>query len=97
MGSPASGWFRGGGFYSILDVNIFVMCLPNSSLQVAEFVSLVRGLPISYFEGFGSVSLVGIIELPLFSLQSLSAYKEKLNPAHGLSRFHHPCFRHRAL
>lgn len=35
------------------------MCLPNSSLQVAKFVALVRGLRISYFEGFGSVSLMG--------------------------------------
>jgi len=58
MGPPASGLFRGGGFSPILGGKSFVMCLPNSLLQVAEVVALVRGLRIGSFEGFESCEYV---------------------------------------
>jgi len=52
-----------------LDVRRFAMFPPKSSLQVAEFAGLVRGLRLSYFKGLESVSMVGDV---------LCAYKEKL-------------------
>jgi len=59
-GVPYVRSISGGGLYSpILGGKSFVICLPNSSLKVAEFVALVCGLRMSYFEGSESVPMVG--------------------------------------